>query len=128
MSDNIVKGLQVLDPPGGALEFLLGETRIIEYPVINNSDFKMKDLSFEAFTVLKENEGDDYILKSTEHRYVKIIEAQKVVYPNKPEVIKVEVTIPKDYNEQIKKEDGSMAIAPFRIKIRLKGIEHIKEL
>lgn len=124
LSEDILKGIKVLEPEAGSLDFLMGETRIIEYPIINESSFKMKDLVFDVETVLKEGKN---ILK-TVNDYAEVIEAPKMMYSGKKAIVKVKVTIPPSYDEYVTKEDGEKVLAPFRIKLRVKGIEFIEEI
>ena len=50
----ILNKLKILDPDKKDLDFIVGESRVVKYKIINESDFKMKDLEFSMETVLKD--------------------------------------------------------------------------
>ena len=116
--------LKIIEPSKGDLDFIIGDTKIIKYTITNTSDFKMKDLSFDVETLLKDSKE----IKKTVNEYAKVVGSPKVIYPGKTAVVKVEIKIPEDYNETITKEDGEKIRAPFRIKLKAKGLEFIEEI
>jgi hypothetical protein len=116
--------LKIFDPSAKELDFIIGESRIVKYKVINESDFQMKDLEFNIETVLK----DQKEIKKTVNDYAKIVESPDIIYPGVPDYVKVLVNIPKNYNETVTKADGSTVVAPFRLRLKGKGLEFIEEI
>ena len=120
-----MNNLKIIAPDMSALDFIIGCSKIVEYTVTNKSDFKIKELTFDVETILKDRDGA--IVKTVE-KYAKIISSPKVIYPGKTAVVKVDVTVPEDYNEQVTKDDGDKIKAPFRIKLKASGLEFIEEI
>ena len=116
--------LKIIEPDMSALDFIIGDSKTIEYTVTNESDFKIKDLTFNIETVLKDR-GE---IRKTSEEYAKITSKPKVIYPGKTAIVKVEVIIPEDYDEQITKDDGDKIKAPFRLKLQASGLEYIEEI
>ena len=122
MNDEIIK---IFEPSKDDMTFLVGETKVLQYRIITTSDFKIKDLGFELETLIKEPEGE---IRKTKYEYANIVKSPHILYPGKDAIVEVSVTLPLEYKEYITKEDGNKARQPFRIKLHVKGIEHIEEL
>ena len=120
MSDTI----NIIEPDAAAMTFLAGETKTLTYIVRNTSDFKVADLEFYVDSILKDGNS----LKKTTDNYLKIMSSPKVLYPGKDYKVKIKVTVPIIYDEYITKDDGNKQKQPFRIKLSVKGIEHIEEI
>lgn len=118
--------IYIKEPSVNDMTFLPGESRILKYKVRTITDFKVKDLVFTLETLVKERDSGE--VRKTKYKYANIIKTPKVLYPGKDHIVEVEVKLPLEYKEYVTKEDGDMAKQPFRIKLHVKGIEHIEEL
>jgi len=121
MNEHLIK---IYEPSEEEMTFLVGETKILDYKVRSVSDFKVKDLIFSVETLIKDGKN----IRKTDEEYVKIISTPKILYPGREGIVKIEVKLPTVYKEYITKEDGNKSKQPFRIKLHVKGIEHIEEI
>jgi hypothetical protein len=121
MNSNTIK---IVEPSKDDMTFLVGETKTLTYIIRNTSDFKIADLIFGVDTLI--NDGGN--IRKTDFEYAVISKSPSVLYPGKESILKVKVTVPLDYKEYITKDDGEKAKQPFRVKLHVKGIEHINEL
>lgn len=119
--------LEIIEPTEKDFKFFTGATKKVTYKVKNNTEFMIKDIIAEAYTMLKDDSAPPKYTK-TKQNYAKVIDVPKEVYPTKSDDLTVEVSVPPKYDEWIRKSDGKMHREPFVIFIDVKSVKYIEEI
>lgn len=115
-----------MEPSSRDLEFFVGSTKAITYQVKNNGEFNVKDMNLLVYTVKNSGTIENPKYVETDKNYARIMDAPNMLNPYEVKNVRVEVTVPPNYNESVKK-NGKDKIVPFYIKFKIRGIEHIEE-
>ena len=120
--------LIVKTPQDFEFDFLEGQTKSLTYEIINNSDWTVKNIVFDVWTVKKTFiNNKEEIVKTNENYVEKVSGIPSSLKRKSKALVTVTIKLPEEYTEKSITKDGESVVFPFRVAYSVTGHKYVKE-